>query len=76
MAVGAAWALTIAPSAVAQADKTALPLTPSYQISAWAFFNSATNVAERGCYIIDTSTGELWVAHADGAPKRVAGKLK
>ena len=71
----AALALTFAPSAFAQTDKAGAAPTPRYQVSSWAF-GSEAGKGERGCYIIDSSTGELWVAHADGAPKKIGEKLK
>jgi len=74
-AASAALALTFASSAFAQTDKAAASPTPRYQLSAWAFGSDAGK-GERGCYIIDTLTGELWVAHADGVPKRISEKLK
>ena len=74
-AASAALVLAFAPSAFAQADKPSPPPTLRYQISAWAF-GAEPGKGERGCYIIDTFTGELWVAHADGAPKKLAEKLK
>jgi hypothetical protein len=51
--------------------------TPRYQISAWAFAgNPARAAPERGCYILDTMTGELWHASANGKPVKVAEKLQ
>ena len=34
------------------------------------------NVAPHGCYIVDTVTGELWRAAADGQPKKISEKLR
>jgi len=74
-AATAVLALIFGANALAQIDKPAAALTPRFQVSAWAFGSDAGK-GERGCYIIDTSTGELWIAHADGAPKKLAEKLK
>ena len=55
------------------------PQAPRYQISAWGLgYGSSTNTghAERGCYIVDTVTGELWHAPADGKPTRVSAPLR
>ena len=54
-------------------------LPARFQISAWGYA-AATQVgapkAERGCYIVDTVTGELWHAAADGQPKKISEKLR
>jgi len=59
----------------AQGIPNAVP-TPRYQISAWAFAGNPSHPApERGCYILDTVTGELWHSGADGKPVRISEKL-
>lgn len=75
IAVIAGIVLTFAPSAFAQENKAGASPTPRFQISSWAFGSDADN-GERGCYIVDTTTGELWVARADGIPLRIGDKLK
>ncbi len=68
-------------SAMAQGEKGAAagPNSPRFQISAWG--NAVAAQAgppkvERGCYIVDTVTGELWYAAADGQPKKISEKLR
>ena len=56
-------------------------LTPQrFQISAWGMGYpqppGTTGRGERGCYIVDTATGELWHAAADGQPKKISDKLR
>ena len=51
---------------------------PRYQISAWGM-GAGTGISqrmERGCYIVDTMTGELWHVAADGAAKKLANNMK
>ena len=47
-----------------------------FQVSAWSNAGGQGFHAERGCYIVDTVTGELWHAAADGQPKRISEKLR
>jgi len=50
-----------------------------FQISAWSNPGSAGNKPERGCYILDTVTGELWHklgTEYDGQPKKAAEKVR
>lgn len=61
--------------AFAQGEKSAMASPARFQVSAWGFGSDAGR-GERGCYIVDTTTGELWVAHADGAAKKLSEKLK
>jgi len=61
--------------AFAQAERSAMASPARFQVSAWGFGSDAGR-GERGCYIVDTTTGELWVAHADGAAKKLSEKLK
>jgi esterase/lipase len=62
-------------SSSAQGIPNAVP-APRYQISAWAFAGHPSRVApERGCYILDTVTGELWHSGADGKPVKISEKL-
>jgi hypothetical protein len=57
-----------------------------FQISAWAYPGRdssqgrpnptvADNAGQRGCYIVDTVTGQLWHAAADGQAKKIGEKL-
>ncbi len=68
--------------AMAQAEKGAATQfeTPRFQISAWGFAAHDPQAvgfkAERGCYLVDTVTGELWHASADGKPKKIGEKLR
>ena len=55
------------------------PQAPRYQISAWGMGYASGNgfgKGERGCYIVDTVTGELWHAPADGKPTRLSAPLR
>jgi hypothetical protein len=64
------------PNANAQGISNAVT-SPRYQISAWAITNNPSRAsAERGCYILDTVTGEVWHAGVDGKPLKVTEKLK
>jgi hypothetical protein len=67
-------------SALAQGEKgaAAQPQTARFQISAWSYAGnpSIRFPSERGCYIVDTVTGELWHAAADGQPKKISEKLR
>ena len=53
----------------------AQPQTRRFQISAWGHGNQV-GPGSRGCYIVDTVTGELWHAAADGQPKKISEKLR
>ena len=49
----------------------AQPISPQrFQISAWGV------AGVQGCYIVDTVTGELWRAAADGQPRKISEKLR
>ena len=67
--------------ALAQAEKSApapQPSTPRYQISAWGHGNQI-GAGSRGCYIVDTVTGELWHVAQDGSggiPKKIGHQLR
>ena len=65
--------------AVAQTDRLAAPPagSPRFQISAWAvpIGSEYAARAEQGCYIVNTATGELWLAIGDGSPKRISDRL-
>ena len=78
-------------SALAQGEKgaAAQPNSPRFQISAWGYAGSPTQTgpggavsggpaapAARGCYIVDTVTGELWHAANDEKPKKISEKLR
>ena len=69
------------------AEAQVVPLNPAprFQISAWGMGypqppgnvpNSGIGRGERGCYIVDTASGELWHAAADGQPKKISEKLR
>ena len=64
------------------ANAQAVPIRqlPSrFQISAWGMGYGTGNgfgKGERGCYIVDTVTGELWHAPADGKPNKISEKLQ
>ena len=70
------------PSANAQVTPIAVT-AQRFQISAWGFSGpradtgpaSSPAQAARGCYIVDTMTGELWHAAANGQPQKVSQKL-
>ena len=56
------------------------PATPRFQISAWGTALQ-TNLSSppahhRGCYIIDTVTGEGWHAYGDEQPKKAWPKVR
>ena len=64
-----------------QAHAQGVPIGPPptrFQISAWGFAagQGVAIRAERGCYIVDTVTGELWHAAADGKPQKISEKLR
>ena len=67
--------------ALAQAEKAApapQPSTPRFQISAWGHGNQI-GAGSRGCYIVDTVTGEMWHVAQDGSggiPKKIGQKLQ
>ena len=72
------------PNADAQGIPNAVP-AQRFQISAWGMGypqppgntpGSGIGRGERGCYIVDTVTGELWHAAADGPPKKISEKLR
>ena len=62
------------------AEAQAVPLNPAprFQISAWGmgYPHGGAGRGERGCYIVDTVSGELWHAAADGQPKKISEKLR
>ena len=58
----------------AQVEKSAAASPGRFQISAWAF--ATPDRRERGCYIVDGATGELWTVRADGAAKKISEPLK
>ena len=70
-------------SALAQGEKgaAAQPNSPRFQISSWGYAGTPPALAGarepgRGCYIVDTVTGELWHAAGDGNPKKISEKLR
>ena len=54
------------------------PPAARFLITAWSYgaVEFANRRPERGCYIMDTVTGELWHAAADGQPKKISEKLR
>lgn len=58
----------------AQTDKIPGQVNQHFQVSAWGFAGAGTS--GRGCYIIDTQTGDLWAVNGESAPKKVSGKLE
>jgi hypothetical protein len=46
--------------------------TPRYQIAG----NPSRAMPDRGCYILDTVTGELWHSTANSKPVKVSEKLQ
>lgn len=68
-------------AAKAQAAPPAVPALARFQISAWGMGypqppSAASGKGERGCYIVDTVTGELWHAAADGKPTKISEALR
>ncbi len=65
-----------------QARPEATPPAARYQISAWGFGHSPIagaafqTAGERGCYILDTFTGELRHAMMNYEPKNVDEKIQ
>ena len=55
------------------ADNRQVPplVVPRFHVSAWSI--STEYRAERGCYMIDTATGELWFVHGDEKPVKISG---
>ena len=54
------------------------PQPGRFQISAWGHGNQI-GAGSRGCYIVDTVTGEMWHVAADGSggiPKKICQKLQ
>ena len=65
--------------AMAQAEKgtAAQPQTSRFQISAYGAGSGVTTT--RGCYIVDTVTGELWHVTQDGSgrkPMKIGDRLQ
>ena len=68
-------------SAIAQGEKgaAAQPLSSRFQISAYGVGSGGGQASTRGCYIVDTMTGELWHVAVDGSggiPKKIGQKLQ
>ena len=57
--------------ATAQTDRIT---GPRFQISSWGL--SGPNRTGHGAYVLDTSTGEVWLIVEGGTPKKIAEKLK
>jgi hypothetical protein len=47
---------------------------PRFQISAWGFAGQGTS--GHGAYVVDTTTGELWVVSEGGMQRKLVEKLK
>jgi len=69
-AFGALMAVLVGLSVAAATD------TPSarFQISAWGF--AAQGRSGHGAYIVDTTTGEVWVVDEGGTQRKLVDKLK
>jgi hypothetical protein len=61
------------PRAEAQAAAETQP--GRYQVSAYAAHSSTGNFGH-GCYIVDTTTGEVWHARAGGERTKVSERLR
>lgn len=66
------WAGSSAPQAAAQA---APEPQARYQVSAYAAQQGAGTFGH-GCYILDTTTGELWHARSGGKTEKVSEKMR
>jgi hypothetical protein len=58
-------------SAQAQAGGGAAATTPRYQISAYASPRSG-GVVHHGCYIVDSTSGQIWHTRAGGEVEKVS----
>ena len=59
------------PSANAQGIPNAVaPSVPRFQITSWT-----SGTGTHGCYIIDTTTGQLWSCDGSGRPAKISDKL-
>jgi len=83
LAVGLVVGMLVGPGVLErQAEAQGVPISPPpprFQISAWGMgypTPPGSGKGERGCYIVDTVTGELWHAAADGQPKKISEKLR
>jgi len=68
LAIGAGWLDQRANAQAGGAD------APRFQVSAWGA-QVDTGRHQSGCYIVNTQTGELWVASGGGKPAKVVDKL-
>ena len=48
---------------------------PRYQVSAYGMGAGGIQGSMRGCYVVDTATGELWHVAADGPAKKLVNKM-
>ena len=80
LAVGLVGGFLVGAGALQRNAEAQVISSPSqrFQISAWGFAGGqgAGMRAARGCYIVDTVTGELWHAAADGQPNKISEKLR
>jgi hypothetical protein len=62
------------------AEAQGIPIGPPqqrFQISAWGVMGEgAARQPERGCYMVDTVTGELWYSVNYANPKKISEKLR
>ena len=63
-------------SAAAQGVSVGAPAA-RYQLSAWFVPGPGNQAVGRGCYILDTVTGEVWESGKDGQePKKISEKIR
>jgi hypothetical protein len=60
--------------ALSVAAATGTATGPRFQVSAWGFAGEGRS--GHGAYVVDTTTGELWVVHEGGIQKKLVDKLK
>ena len=67
-------ALMVALVALSVAAATGTATGSRFQISAWGFAGDGRT--GHGAYVVDTTTGEVWVVHEGGMQRKLADKLK
>jgi len=60
--------------ALTVAAATGTAIGPRFQISAWGFAGQGRS--GHGAYVVDTTTGELWVVDEGGTQRKLVDKLK
>jgi hypothetical protein len=60
--------------ALSVAAATGTATGPRFQISAWGF--SGPGRSGHGAYVLDTTSGEVWVVDEGGMQKKLVDKLK